>query len=124
MLKNLVIVAIGGGVGSALRYLLQETLHKQLDNFEPYGTFVVNILGCLLLGLLAGYAEQEKLINSSLNLLLISGFCGGFTTFSTFALQGNTLFISSKPVQAILYIGLSVVLGLLAAYFGYKLTKA
>ncbi|MFT6872782.1 MAG: CrcB protein [Roseivirga sp.] len=123
MLKNLLIVAIGGGVGSALRYLLQETLHKQIDNFEPYGTFVVNILGCLLLGLLAGYAEQEKLINSSLNLLLISGFCGGFTTFSTFALQGNTLFISSKPVQAILYIGLSVVVGLLAAYFGYKLTK-
>lgn len=124
MLKNLVIVAIGGGVGSALRYLLQETLHKQLDNFEPYGTFVVNILGCLLLGLLAGYAEQEKLVSSSLNLLLISGFCGGFTTFSTFALQGNTLFISSKPIQAILYIGLSVVVGLLAAYFGYKLTKA
>lgn len=124
MLKNLVIVAIGGGVGSALRYLLQETLHKQLDNFEPYGTFVVNILGCLLLGLLAGYAEQEKLINSSLNLLLISGFCGGFTTFSTFALQGNTLFISSKPIQAILYIGLSVVVGLLAAYLGYKLAKA
>ncbi len=123
MLKNLLIVAIGGGVGSALRYLLQETLHKQIDNFEPYGTFVVNILGCLLLGLLAGYAEQEKIINSSLNLLLISGFCGGFTTFSTFALQGNTLFISSKPVQAILYIGLSVVVGLLAAYFGYKLTK-
>lgn len=123
MLKNLLIVAIGGGAGSALRYLLQETLHKQIDNFEPYGTFVVNILGCLLLGLLAGYAEQEKLINSSLNLLLISGFCGGFTTFSTFALQGNTLFVSSKPVQAILYIGLSVVVGLLAAYFGYKLTK-
>lgn len=123
MLKNLVIVAIGGGVGSALRYLLQEMLHKQLDNFEPYGTFVVNILGCLLLGLLAGYAEQEKLINSSLNLLLISGFCGGFTTFSTFALQGNTLFISSKPVQAILYIGLSVVVGLLAAYLGYKIAK-
>ncbi len=124
MIKNLVIVAIGGGVGSALRYFLQETLHKQLDNFEPYGTFVVNIAGCLLLGILAGYAEQEKLINTSMNLLLISGFCGGFTTFSTFAHQGNALFISSKPVQAILYIGLSVIFGLLAAYFGYKLTKA
>ncbi len=124
MIKNLVIVAIGGGVGSALRYFLQETLHKQLDNFEPYGTFVVNIAGCLLLGILAGYAEQEKLINASMNLLLISGFCGGFTTFSTFAHQGNALFISNKPVQAILYVGLSVIFGLLAAYFGYKLTKA
>lgn len=123
MLKNLIIVAVGGGVGSALRYLLQETLHKQIENFEPYGTFVVNILGCLLLGLLAGYAEQEKLVNTCMNLLLISGFCGGFTTFSTFALQGNTLFLSNKPIQAILYIGLSVIVGLIAAYFGYKLTK-
>ncbi|MBO3700715.1 fluoride efflux transporter CrcB [Roseivirga sp. E12] len=124
MLKNLIIVGVGGGVGSALRYLLQETLHKQIENFEPYGTFVVNIIGCLLLGLLAGYAEQERLINTSMNLLLISGFCGGFTTFSTFAHQGNALFISSKPIQAILYIGLSVIIGLLAAYFGYRLTKA
>lgn len=123
MLKNLIIVAVGGGVGSALRYLLQETLHKHIENFEPYGTLVVNILGCLLLGLLAGYAEQEKLVNASMNLLLISGFCGGFTTFSTFAYQGNTLFLSSKPMQAILYIGLSVIVGLIAAYFGYKLTK-
>lgn len=123
MLKNLIIVGVGGGIGSALRYLLQETLHKQIENFEPYGTFVVNILGCLLLGLLAGFAEQEKLVNTSMNLLLISGFCGGFTTFSTFAHQGHTLFLSSKPMQAILYIGLSVVVGLIAAYFGYKLTK-
>lgn len=123
MLKNLIIVALGGGVGSALRYLLQETLHKHIENFEPYGTFVVNILGCLLLGLLAGFAEQGKLVNASMNLLLISGFCGGFTTFSTFAYQGNTLFLSNKPMQAILYIGLSVIVGLLAAYFGYKLTK-
>ena len=124
MLKNLMIVALGGGIGSALRYLIQETLHKQVDNFEPYGTFVVNILGCLLLGILAGYAEQEKLINANMNLLLMSGFCGGFTTFSTFAHQGHGLFTSSKPVQALLYVGLSVIIGLLAAYFGYRMTKA
>lgn len=118
------IVALGGGVGSALRYLIQESLHKQVDNFEPYGTFVVNILGCLLLGVLAGFAEQEKLINANMNLLLMSGFCGGFTTFSTFAHQGHGLFVSNKPVQAILYVGLSVIIGLLAAYFGYRMTKA
>lgn len=124
MLKNLMIVALGGGVGSALRYLIQETLHKQVDNFEPYGTFVVNILGCLLLGILAGFAEQEKLINANMNLLLMSGFCGGFTTFSTFAHQGHGLFTSNKPFQALLYVGLSVIIGLLAAYFGYRMAKA
>ncbi len=124
MLKNLIIVAVGGGVGSALRYLVQETLHKQIDNFEPYGTFVVNVLGCLLLGLLAGFVEQEKLVNPSLNLLLISGFCGGFTTFSTFAYQGHSLFQSDKPLQAVLYIGVSVIIGLLAAYFGYRITRS
>ncbi|OEK05697.1 fluoride efflux transporter CrcB [Roseivirga misakiensis] len=123
MIKNLIIVALGGGIGSALRYLIQEVLHKQIENFEPYGTFVVNILGCLLLGLLAGFAEQEKLLTPSMNLLLISGFCGGFTTFSTFAFQSHNLFLANKPIQAILYIGLSITIGLIAAYLGYKLTK-
>ena len=75
MWKNLLIVAIGGGAGSALRYLIQETLHKRIDNFVPYGTFVVNIIGCLLIGLFIGLVEREKLTNLQLNLLLISGFC-------------------------------------------------
>ncbi len=123
MWKNLLIVALGGGVGSALRYLIQESLHKRIEGFAPYGTFVVNIIGCLLIGLLIGLVEKEKLSNPQLNLLLISGFCGGFTTFSTFAHQGHTL-LNDKPLQAILYIGLSVVVGLAVAYFAYRFTKA
>lgn len=123
MIKNLLIVALGGGVGSALRYLIQESLHKQIEGFSPYGTFVVNMIGCFLIGILLGWAGNGKYLNETTNLLLISGFCGGFTTFSTFAVQGQSLMMEQKPIQAILYIGLSVVVGLAFAYLGLKIAK-
>tara|TARA_R110001592_G_scaffold101582_3_gene287419 strand:- start:371 stop:745 length:375 start_codon:yes stop_codon:yes gene_type:complete len=123
MIKNALIVALGGAVGSALRYVIQHTIHSKYPNLFPYGTFVVNIAGCLLIGLLMGWATQEKLFSPQINLLLIAGFCGGFTTFSTFAYEGNTLLLESKPLQALLYIAASVVVGMVAAYLGYKLTR-
>ena len=122
MWKNLMIVALGGGAGSALRYLIQESLHKRIEGFAPYGTFVVNIVGCFLIGVLIGMVEKEKITNPQLNLLLISGFCGGFTTFSTFAHQGQDL-LTHKPLQAMLYLGLSVIVGVGLAYFSYNYTK-
>ena len=124
MIKNVLLVALGGGLGSALRFLVQEALHKQILNFSPYGTFAVNMLGCFLIGLFMGWAQGEKYLTESTNLLLISGFCGGFTTFSTFAMQGNNLLLEQKPIQAILYIGLSVMIGMGLAYLGLKLGKS
>ena len=122
-MKNVLLVALGGGIGSALRYLIQETIHKQFEHFTPYGTFVVNMIGCFLIGLLMGWVENERYLTETTNLLLISGFCGGFTTFSTFAAQGNGLLISEKPLQALLYIGLSVVVGMALAFLGLKMSK-
>ncbi len=123
MLKNVLLVALGGAVGSALRFLIQETLHKNIQGFAPYGTFAVNMIGCFLIGLFFGWLEQEKYLSDSANILLISGFCGGFTTFSTFAMQGQGALLDNRPMQALTYIILSVVLGLILAYAGLKLSE-
>ncbi len=123
MLRNLLFVATGGAIGSVLRYLISTNLHKAYPNFSPYGTFTVNMLGCLLIGLLMGWINAQKLMNPQLQLLLVAGFCGSFTTFSTFAHEANLMLLEQKPLQSILYLGLSVSVGLGLAYLGYRLTR-
>lgn len=123
MVKNLLFVATGGAIGSVLRYLISTNLHKTYPDAYPYGTFTVNVLGCLLIGLLMGWADSQKLVNPQLQLLLVAGFCGSFTTFSTFAYEANMLLLQQKPIQTILYITLSVVVGMALAYLGYRLAK-
>jgi len=123
MWKNVLFVAAGGAIGSVLRYLLSTNIHKSYPNFAPYGTFIVNVSGCLLIGLLMGWVAAQKLMNPQLQLLLIAGFCGSFTTFSTFAHEANLLALQQKPLQTLLYIALSVVVGMGLAYLGFRLTK-
>jgi fluoride exporter len=123
MIKNLILVAIGGASGSVLRYLVHWIVSKKsLSNF-PYQTFFVNIIGCLLIGILVGYLSKYNSENESLKLLLITGFCGGFTTFSAFGLE-NVYMIQNQNYQlAFIYTTLSLILGILAISLGIFISK-
>ena len=96
MIKNIFLVLLGGGIGSVVRYLLSYFLTRNSTTQFPWATFIANGLGCLLIGLLFGYIQKNNVQNETLKLLLITGFCGGFTTFSTFSLENIHLNKSSE----------------------------
>lgn len=120
-LRSMLMVAMGGAVGSAMRYLTSKVMQDWLPNAFPYGTFVVNLLGCLVIGILYGLVDQNMLGNSNLKLLLITGFCGGFTTFSTFSNESLSLVQQGHLSYAVLYVGGSVCLGMMMVLIGIKL---
>lgn len=121
MIKNILLVLLGGGIGSVARYLLSYFFSKNDATQFPWATFMANTIGCLLIGLLFGYIQKNNLQNETLKLILITGFCGGFTTFSTFSLE-NIQFIQNQNYNlAILYTLASLVIGLLAVIIGIKI---
>ena len=121
-MKHFLLVFLGGGLGSILRYWISKNLNSYYSNFY-LGTFLVNIIGCLLIGILIGLSLKHNYITQNQTLLLSTGFCGGFTTFSTFALESNLLLKESSILYTSLYLGLSVALGILAISFGLWLCK-
>ena len=123
-LKGLLLVGVGGAVGSMSRYGVSLIINKFTQNPFPFGTFAINIIGSLLIGILFGLLARHQWLQVGGYLLLASGFCGGFTTFSTFALENVTLMQKGQSTLAILYIGLSVVIGLLLCRMGMWLTGA
>lgn len=123
MLNNILLVGLGGAAGSILRYLCQKWINASyLHNF-PLATFSVNILGCLLIGMLYGFGEKGNILSPQTRLLLITGFCGGFTTFSTFAFENMNLLRIGDHFYFLLYVLGSVLLGIAAVYFGNLITK-
>ena len=122
-MKHALIVGLGGFVGSIARYLLGLVIQSRTPTWQfPLHTFLINIIGCLLIGLFAGLAERRDLISTELRLLLFTGLCGGFTTFSAFALENLTLLRRGEPLIALAYISLSVILCLIATWIGFKTT--
>ncbi|WP_353170534.1 fluoride efflux transporter CrcB [Flavobacterium sp.] len=121
MIKNIFLVLLGGGIGSVVRYLLSYFLTKNSTTQFPWATFIANALGCLLIGLLFGYIQKNNVQNETLKLLLITGFCGGFTTFSTFSLE-NIQFIQNQNYNlALLYTISSIFIGFFGVLIGLKL---
>lgn len=123
MLKILFMIGSGSFIGGIARYLLSKFIQNNILTEFPLGTFVVNTLGCLLIGIFYGIAERTDVMSAELRLFLTVGFCGGFTTFSTFANENIALLRDGNILYFALYTALSVFLGILATYFGNLITK-
>ena len=121
-MKGFLLVFLGGGLGSALRYLVASAMN-QYSKVLPFGTFTVNILGCLLIGLILGYAQKENTLTSNQTLLLATGFCGGFTTFSAFANENLELIKNGEILNLSVYTIGSILVGVLAVFIGFYLTN-
>jgi CrcB protein len=123
MIKNILIVGFGSFFGGISRYLLSKYVQGSIISTFPYPTFVVNIVGCFIIGLIFGISQKGTLLSAELKLLLAVGFCGGFTTFSTFANENLALIKDGNFFFFTIYSTLSVFLGILSTYLGVLLTK-
>lgn len=120
MLKQILLVGLGGGVGSVLRFLTSEITHKYYSEPFPLATFIINILGCFCIGMLVNLIPVQ---NQTLKLLLMVGFCGGYTTFSTFARESFDLIQNNQTGIAFLYTLASCIVGVCAVWLGILATK-
>ena len=119
MLKNLLIVGIGSFLGGVLRYLISLLMKNCCGQGFPWATLLVNLLGCFLIGLVFGLFGKYNNINNLWCLLLTTGLCGGFTTFSTFANEGLQMLSSGNVWSFIFYVSASVILGIALVAFAY-----
>ncbi|WP_299387740.1 fluoride efflux transporter CrcB [uncultured Lacinutrix sp.] len=122
-MKNILLVFVGGGLGSVLRYLLGKYLNNA-ENGIPYGTFAANILGSLLIGIILGLALKNNTLSQNHTLLLATGFCGGFTTFSSFAYENHVFLKAGDFTSFAIYTIASFVIGFLAVFGGIYLAKS
>jgi len=122
---QIMIVGAGGFVGSALRFVVSGWTQRLVATGGfPYGTLVVNVLGCLLIGLLGGLAEYRQVLEPGQRLFLMIGILGGFTTFSTFAFETLSLAQDAELLKALANTALQVVLGFAAAFVGMVVARS
>jgi CrcB protein len=123
MINNILLVGLGGGMGSIARYLCQRWVAAALIQPFPWGTFAVNVAGCFLIGIFFGLSLKSEGITDSWRIFLLTGLCGGFTTFSAFTLEGIGLLKEQKIVLFFTYVAGSVIIGLIATLLGMRLIK-
>jgi CrcB protein len=123
-MKEILLIGLGGFAGSVLRFFVSKLNLSWQVLAIPMGTLTVNIVGSLIIGFLAGISAKSDLISGDLRLLLMVGFCGGFTTFSSFTNENLMLMQNGQFLTVLLYTALSILLGFLAVYLGYILSNS
>jgi CrcB protein len=120
---NILLIAIGGALGSVARYLFSLSVQRAAGTLFPVGTFAVNVVGCLVFGAIAGAAEQRVQLDPAVRMLLLVGVLGGFTTFSTYAFESLSLVRDGQFAWAAINVAGQVVGGLVGMWAGYVLTN-
>ncbi len=123
MIRNILLVGLGGSIGSILRYLCQRFFNESNFHTFPWATFLVNIIGCLIIGIIFA-AMERSMISQPIRLLLATGFCGGFTTFSAFALENVLLMKAGETTTWVVYTIISVVVGIASVFAGIALGRS
>jgi len=123
MIKTLLLIGTGGFLGSVSRYLTQVFMQRIFDTVWPIGTLTVNVVGSFIIGIVFAYSLKSDIISNDLKAFIIVGFCGGFTTFSSFTLDQFNLLNSGQVLSMFLYLGLSLFLGFAALYLGIILVR-
>ncbi len=116
------IVFLGGGLGSYCRYLISKIINEQITTMFPWGTLTVNLIGCLVIGIIIGLIEKVP-ISPYWGLFLVTGFCGGFTTFSSFSLENNLLLRNQEYSLLLVYTMMSLFWGFAGTFLGLILVK-
>jgi CrcB protein len=123
MVKSIMIVGLGGFIGTVARFLISRYFQINVASVFPWSTFLVNIVGCLLIGIIYGISEKGAFLSPEVRLFLTVGICGGFTTFSTFSNDAYMLIRQDEWFRFALYASLSFFLGLMAVYAGRFIIK-
>lgn len=122
-MKEFIAIFIGSGLGGITRFGLAKWIDNTHNHYFPIGTFVVNVIACLTLGFIIGLADQKQIISPTIKLFLTVGFCGGFSTFSTFSNETLTLYQTGHNLSLILYVVGSVLLCVTATFVGLLLAN-
>ncbi|MEX0980923.1 MAG: fluoride efflux transporter CrcB [Bacteroidales bacterium] len=123
MVKSILIVGLGGFIGSVFRFLISRYVQLTYDTVFPWATLLVNILGCLLIGVVYGVSERSNLLTPEWRIFLTVGLLGGFTTFSTFSNDAFMLLQNKEILRFAMYTGFSFFFGILAVFTGRGIIK-